>query len=46
MAGAAEDERSAARDVECPGGAENYTQPTCSGVVQAPNQFMDALGSY
>jgi hypothetical protein len=37
---------SAARDVECPGGAKNYTQPTCSGVVQAPNQFMDALGSY
>lgn len=37
---------SAARDVECPGGARNYTQPTCSGVVQAPHQFMDALGSY
>lgn len=37
---------SAARDTECPGGAENYAQPTCSGIVQTPNEFMDTLGSY
>ena len=37
---------SAARDTECPGGAQGFAQPTCSSIVQAPDQFMDALGAY
>jgi hypothetical protein len=37
---------SAARDTECSGGAAAYAQPTCSGIVQAPNAFADALGAY
>jgi len=37
---------SAARDTECPGGAVSYAQPTCSSIVQTPDQFMDALGAY
>jgi hypothetical protein len=37
---------SAARDTECPGGAADFAQPTCSGIVQTPDEFMDALGAY
>ncbi len=37
---------SAARDTECPGGAVSYAQPTCSSIVQTPDEFMDALGAY
>jgi hypothetical protein len=37
---------SAARDTECPGGAQGFAQPTCSGLVQTADQFMGALGAY
>jgi hypothetical protein len=37
---------SAARDTECPGGADASAQPTCSGVVQSQYQFMDTFGAY
>jgi Cellulose binding domain len=37
---------SAARDTECPGGAQAYASPTCSSIVQAPDAFMGALGAY
>jgi Cellulose binding domain len=37
---------SAGRDTECPGGAQGYAQPTCSSIVQTPDQFMDTLGAY
>ncbi|HEY1628033.1 MAG TPA: cellulose binding domain-containing protein [Streptosporangiaceae bacterium] len=37
---------SAARDTECPGGAQGFAQPTCSSIVQTPDQFMDTLGAY
>ena len=37
---------SAARDTQCPGGAQSYASPTCSGLVQAPHAFMGALGAY
>ncbi len=37
---------SAARDTECPGGAQGFAQPTCSSLVQTPDQFMDTLGAY
>ncbi len=37
---------SAARDTECPGGAQSFAQPTCSSLVQTPDQFMDTLGAY
>ena len=37
---------SAARDTECPGGAQSFAQPTCSSIVQAPDQFMNTLGAY
>jgi hypothetical protein len=33
-------------DIECPGGAQSYAQPTCSSIVQTPDQFMDTLGAY
>jgi Cellulose binding domain len=36
---------SAARDTQCPGGAQSYASPTCSGLVQAPHAFMGALGA-
>ena len=32
---------SAARDTECPGGAQSFAQPTCSSIVQTPDAFMD-----
>jgi hypothetical protein len=37
---------SAARDTECPGGAQSFAQPACSSVVQTPDQFTDTLGAY
>jgi CheY-like chemotaxis protein len=37
---------SAARDTECPGGAQSYASPTCSSIVQTPDEFMDTLGAY
>ncbi|HTR91697.1 MAG TPA: hypothetical protein VMI73_08155 [Trebonia sp.] len=37
---------SAARDTECPSGAVSYAQPTCSSIVQTPDEFMDTFGSY
>jgi hypothetical protein len=37
---------SAARDAECAGGAQSFASPTCSSVVQAPDQFMETLGAY
>jgi hypothetical protein len=37
---------SAARDTECPGGAQSYASPTCSSIVQAPGAFAEALGAY
>jgi hypothetical protein len=37
---------SAARDTECPGGAQSFAQPTCSGIAAAPDQFMETLGAY
>jgi hypothetical protein len=37
---------SAARDTECSGGAASFAQPTCSSIVQTPDEFMKALGAY
>jgi hypothetical protein len=37
---------SAARDTECSGGVEATAENTCSGVLQSPDAFMDALGAY
>jgi hypothetical protein len=37
---------SAARDTECPGGVDTTAQPTCSGAVQTPQEFMETLGQY
>jgi hypothetical protein len=37
---------SAARDTECPGGAPGFASPTCSGLAQARDAFMGALGAY
>ncbi|HEX8007323.1 MAG TPA: cellulose binding domain-containing protein [Trebonia sp.] len=37
---------SAGRDTECPGGAQSFAQPTCSSIVQSPDAFAGALGSY
>jgi hypothetical protein len=37
---------SAARDTECPGGAQSFAQPTCSSIAAAPDQFMETLGAY
>ncbi|MGH3247795.1 MAG: cellulose binding domain-containing protein [Trebonia sp.] len=37
---------SAARDTQCPGGAQGFAQPTCSSVAQTPDQFMKTLGAY
>ena len=38
--------RSAARDTECPSGAQSFAQPTCSSIVQPPDQFIDTLGAH
>jgi Cellulose binding domain len=37
---------SAARDTECPAGAQSFASPTCSSIAQTPDQFMDTLGAY
>jgi hypothetical protein len=37
---------SAARDTECPAGAQGYASPTCSSIAQTPDQFMETLGAY
>jgi hypothetical protein len=37
---------SAARDQECPGGANRNAQPACSSVVQSADAFMKAMGAY
>jgi hypothetical protein len=37
---------SAARDTECPGGAQSYASPTCSSIAQAPGAFAGTLGAY
>jgi hypothetical protein len=37
---------SAARDTECPGGAQSFAQPTCSSIAATPDQFMETLGAY
>jgi Cellulose binding domain/Glycosyl hydrolases family 18 len=37
---------SAGRDTECPGGVDTAAQPICSGIVQAPQEFMETLGQY
>jgi hypothetical protein len=37
---------SAARDQECPGGAQPSAEPTCSSVVQSPHGFMTALNTF
>ena len=37
---------SAARDTECSGGAQSYASPTCSSIVQTPDEFMKTLGAY
>jgi hypothetical protein len=34
---------SAARDTECAGGAQSFASPTCSSIVQTPDQFMETL---
>lgn len=37
---------SAARDTQCPGGAQGFASPTCSSITQAPDAFMKTLGAY
>jgi hypothetical protein len=37
---------SAGRDSECPGGVDTSAEPTCSGIVQTPQEFMETLGRY
>jgi len=37
---------SAGRDQECSGGVDTAAQPTCSGIVQTPQEFMETLGQY
>ena len=37
---------SAGRDTECSGGVDTTASPTCSGVVQTPQQFMETLGEF
>jgi hypothetical protein len=37
---------SAGRDQECPGGAADFAEPTCSSIAQTPDAFMDAFGAY
>ncbi|THA49830.1 cellulose binding domain-containing protein [Streptomyces sp. A1136] len=37
---------SGARDRQCPGGAKNYADPTCSSVVQAPLAFTKAFAAH
>jgi hypothetical protein len=37
---------SAGRDTECPGGVDTTASPTCSGIVETPQEFMETLGQY
>jgi hypothetical protein len=37
---------SAARDQQCPGGAQPSAEPTCSSIAQSPDAFMTALGAF
>ncbi|HTZ22993.1 MAG TPA: cellulose binding domain-containing protein, partial [Streptosporangiaceae bacterium] len=37
---------SAGRDTECPGGADTAPQPSCSGIVQTPQEFAETLGQF
>jgi len=37
---------SAARDTQCPGGAQGFAQPTCSSIASSTDQFMKTLGAY
>ncbi|MFG2717098.1 cellulose binding domain-containing protein [Streptomyces sp. NPDC048416] len=37
---------SAARDQQCPGGAKNSADPTCSSIAQEPLAFTKAFGAY
>ena len=37
---------SAARDQQCPGGAQPSAEPTCSSIVQSTDAFMTALGTF
>jgi hypothetical protein len=37
---------SAARDQQCPGGAQPSAMPTCSSIAQSPDAFMTALGAF
>jgi hypothetical protein len=37
---------SAARDTECPGGAQQWAQNSCSSIAQSPGAFAAALGAY
>jgi len=37
---------SAGRDQECPGGAADFAEPTCSSIAQTPDAFTDAFGAY
>ncbi|MFI6052990.1 cellulose binding domain-containing protein [Streptomyces violascens] len=37
---------SGARDQQCPGGAKNSADPTCSSIVQEPLAFTKAFGAY
>ncbi|OIJ96873.1 glycoside hydrolase family 18 protein [Streptomyces monashensis] len=36
---------SAARDKQCPGGAKNSADPTCSSIIQSPFAFSKAFGA-
>jgi hypothetical protein len=36
----------ATRDTQCPGGAQPFAQPTCSGIAQGANAFAKALRAY
>jgi hypothetical protein len=37
---------SGGRDHQCPGGPQSSYLPTCSSIIQTPDAFMDAFGSY
>lgn len=37
---------SAARDTQCPGGAQTWASPTCSSITQSPNAFAKAFAGY
>jgi hypothetical protein len=37
---------SAARDVQCAGGAQSFASPTCSSITQAPNAFAKAFAGF